>query len=69
MRADEQVGTLTGSLDQSGREVEGQMKERDAMTQNFGKLCKGLEWVEYERDGLRAKLHYSERERNKYVML
>lgn len=63
MKASEQNGTLTASLEQDKKEVVELKKEKDAALQESGDVRYGTEHAEYKRDKLQAKLQRARPER------
>lgn len=61
IKAEEQIGTLTASLEQTQKEIGALKKEKDAVIHELGELREGKERAEYERDALNAKPHCAQR--------
>lgn len=68
MKAGEQIGTLTPSLEQSQKGVDALKKKSDAVTSGLGELREGKETADYEQDDLEAKLLRARCEREKCIV-
>lgn len=64
IKAGEQIGTLTASLEQAEKEP-CQLKRKDVATKELGDQREGWERIAYERNELQDKLQRAQRERKK----
>lgn len=67
MKAGEQTGALTASLEQARKTGEVWKRENESVTRELGTLSKKRKFDEYEQDELQAKVQRAKREQDRHA--